>query len=70
MAQVTNKADVINKLCELLIDNKKAEGIDFVNENYPFVEIDKLHSRQYSKYEMMNIYLRDGFIDRYSGRWM
>lgn len=67
MAQITNRAEIVNKLCELLMDNKKSEGVKFAIENYPFVEIDKLHSRQYTKYEMMNTYLRDGFIDRYSG---
>ena len=28
---------------------------------------DKLHTRQYSKNKMVRIFLRDGFIDRYSG---
>src|ERR1700753_683125 len=67
MADLNNKATIIHKLCELLSVNKKNEGIDFINENYPFITIDKLHSRQYSKYQMMKIFLRDGFIDRYSG---
>ena len=67
MAQGNNKAEIINKLCELLIDSKKEEGTNFVNENYPFIAIEKLHSRQYTKSEMMSVFLRDGFIDRYSG---
>ncbi len=61
------KADIIRRLCEMLIDDELNEGVDLVNKNYPFVEIEKLHSRKYTKAEMMRIYLRDGFIDRYSG---
>ena len=40
MSQVNNKAEIINTLCELLMNNKKEHGIDFANENYPFINID------------------------------
>ena len=67
MRQTKNKSDIISRLCEFLIAGQADKGADFANEHYPFVEIDKLHTRQYSKFEMMSVYLRDGFIDRYSG---
>ncbi len=67
MEQINSKSNIIKYLCELLIENKNNEGVDFIKENYPFIEIDKVQSRQYSKYEMMKVFLRDGFIDRYSG---
>lgn len=71
-AQSTNfkensKAEIIKKLCELLMENKKDEGINFVTENYPFQTLENSASRQYTKYEMMKTFLRDGFVDRYSG---
>lgn len=61
-----DKAKLIENTCELLLNNKKQEGIDFVNKNYPYVET-LPHKRQYSKYQMCKIFLNDGFIDRYSG---
>lgn len=61
-----DKAFLIKMICELLLNNKKQDCIDFAEENYPFVG-NKLKKRQYSKYQMCRVFLRDGFIDRYSG---
>jgi len=61
-----NKASIIQQICELLLINKKQECFDFANNNYPFDNI-IAQKRQYSKYQMCKIFLRDGFIDRYSG---
>ena len=44
----------------------KQDCIDFANENYPFLD-NLIHKRQYSRYQMCRVFLRDGFIDRYSG---
>ena len=60
------KALVIQNLCKLLSENKKQDCIDFANGSYPFTE-NSSQKRQYSKYQMCKIFLRDGFIDRYSG---
>ncbi len=66
--QIKNsKAETIKKLCELLMENSKDEGINFIAEHYPFQTVENSSSRQYTKYEMMKTFLRDGFIDRYSG---
>lgn len=61
-----DKALLIKDLCELLLHNKRQYCIDFANENYPFVN-NLIKKRQYSRYQMCRIFLRDGFIDRYSG---
>lgn len=61
-----DKALLIKNLCELLLDDKKQDCIDFANENYPFVD-SLIQKRQYTKYQMCKVFLRDGFIDRYSG---
>ncbi|HUW05174.1 MAG TPA: hypothetical protein VMW01_02835 [Williamwhitmania sp.] len=61
-----DKTLLIKNICELLLDNKKQDCIDFANENYPFIE-NLPHKRQYSKYQMCSVFLNDGFIDRYSG---
>lgn len=61
------RALLIQNICKLLSDNKKQDCIDFANENYPFTE-NLSQKRQYSKYQMCKVFLRDGFIDRYSGK--
>lgn len=60
------EADVLKEVCILLdLENeKKAE--DVINRDYPFQSINYLN-RTYTKSKMFEIYLRDGFVDRYSG---
>ena len=61
-----DKAVLIKNICGFLLDDRRQDCIDFANENYPFVE-SLPQKRQYSKYQMCKVFLRDGFIDRYSG---
>lgn len=61
-----DKALLVKNICELLLEEKMQDSIDFANENYPFVD-NKAQKRQYSNYQMCKVFLRDGFIDRYSG---
>ena len=61
-----DKALLIKNICELLLDEKRQDSIDFANENYPF-NTRQPQKRQYSKFQMCKVFLRDGFIDRYSG---
>jgi hypothetical protein len=60
------KALIIKNLCSFLLDDKKNECIDFATTHYPFAN-NPVSKRQYSKYEMCKVFLRDGFIDGYSG---
>lgn len=61
-----DKALLIKDICSLLLDDKRKDCIDFAKEKYPFVNSSS-QKRQYSRYQMCKIFLRDGFIDRYSG---
>jgi 5-methylcytosine-specific restriction endonuclease McrA len=61
------RALLIKNICDLLLDEKKQDSIQLANENYPFTK-SLTHKRQYSKFQMCKVFLRDGFIDRYSGR--
>lgn len=61
-----DKALLIKNICELLLDEKKQDSIHFANENYPFIN-SLPQKRQYSRFQMCQVFLRDGFIDRYSG---
>lgn len=61
-----DKALLIKNICGLLLDDKKQDCVDFANENYPFIN-NLTQKRQYSKHQMCKVFLRDGFIDRYTG---
>ena len=61
-----DKALLIHDLCESLMNGKRNDCIDLINENYPFVDT-LIQKRQYSRYQMCKVFIQDGFIDRYSG---
>ena len=47
------------------MDDKKQDCVKFANKNYPFIN-NLIQKRQYSKHQMCKVFLRDGFIDRYT----
>jgi len=59
------KALIIKTLCELLLSDNRNDCVEFANTHYPFAT-SPISKRKYSRYEMCRIFLRDGFIDRYS----
>ena len=61
-----DKALLIKDICTLLLDDKRNDCIGFAKEKYPFINSSP-QKRQYSRYQMCKVFLRDGFIDRYSG---
>ena len=61
-----DKGLLIKEICTLLINDKKQEGIDLAKSKYP-LEQRNINGRKYTKTQMCKIFLRDGFIDRYSG---
>lgn len=61
-----DKASLVKDICALLMDDRRQDCIDSAKKNYPFVD-SMPQKRQYSKYQMCKVFLRDGFIDRYSG---
>ena len=62
-----DKSSIIASIVSLLLDDKEASAKEIINQEYPHtqVEIDK---RTYTMAQKMNQFLRDGFIDRYSGQ--
>ncbi|HSQ88888.1 HNH endonuclease signature motif containing protein [Romboutsia sp.] len=60
------KARIIEKASELLLNKSKKEAIDIINTEYKF-EYKKVEKRAYKDKEKFNIFMRDGFIDRYTG---
>jgi len=61
-----DKALLIQDLCGFLLNDKRNDCIELINENYPFVD-SLIQKRQYSRYQMCKVFIKDGFIDRYSG---
>jgi len=61
-----DKALIVKNLCKLLLEEKKNECVGYASANYPFIN-SSVSKRRYSRYEMCKVFIRDGFIDRYSG---
>ena len=61
-----SKCDVINLVCEALSKGQLDESKEIIKEKYPF---DMVETKQWncSKAKLLQIFVRDGFIDRYSG---
>jgi 5-methylcytosine-specific restriction endonuclease McrA len=62
-----HKADLIKSLCQLVESGDQASGVDLINFHYPFEKIEYV-KRSYTKAMMLRVFIRDGFIDRYSGQ--
>ncbi|RFU60909.1 HNH endonuclease [Peribacillus glennii] len=61
------KANVISEVCSNLMSGKRDKGEALLTKHYPFYGLEYA-KRSYSKLQMLNILIRDGFIDRYSGQ--
>ena len=62
-----DRSSIISSIVSLLLDDNEASAKEIIHQEYPHtqVEIDK---RTYTMAQKMNQFLRDGFIDRYSGQ--
>ena len=64
---LNDRAEILNRICEALLagENERASLIastEYGYEKYSF------SGRKYSEYESTQIFVRDGFIDRYNGQ--
>lgn len=61
-----DKSIVISDIVTMLLENDKMEAKNIINQKYPhtYYEIEK---RTYTINQKMNQFIRDGFIDRYTG---
>ena len=60
------KAEIIEKAALLLLTDNKNDAIDLINNDYKF-EYKEIEKRSYKDKDKFKIFIRDGFIDRYSG---
>jgi 5-methylcytosine-specific restriction endonuclease McrA len=62
-----NKSDVIENICQALLKGEKEKAQNLAMADYPF----QFHSKEQRKITLLQsvkLFLRDGFIDRYSGQ--
>lgn len=62
-----NNADVIEKVCQALLMGEKEEAKRIAKTDYPF-QFHIKAERKISLLQAVSLFLRDGFIDRYSGQ--
>jgi len=60
------KTDALARVCAALAAGSADEAAEIVDREYPFLPVDASH-RAYSPLDMTRLFVRDGFIDRYSG---
>ena len=61
-----DKAEIIERACKLLLNSRRNEAVEIINNEYKF-EYKARDKRSYTEKEKFKIFVRDGFIDRYSG---
>lgn len=62
-----NKSELIVHVCEALVGGDTITARRLVQHDYPFVKPSTV-SRAYTKGESAHIFIRDGFLDRYTGQ--
>jgi hypothetical protein len=66
-AQMEDKADVIKTICGALTGGNIADASDLARREFPFLA-PSLVTRNFNETLSLRIFVRDGFIDRYSGK--
>lgn len=62
-----DKSEVVARICERLAAGDESGARAIARDEYPFLSAEGA-GRKYSEHQMMAIFRRDGFVDRYSGR--
>lgn len=60
------KGIIISSIVELLLDNDKESAKSLINNEYPHKTYD-IEKRSYTVSQKMEQFIKDGFIDRYTG---
>lgn len=66
---MTSNHKIIEDACNTIRNGSIANAKKIIETKYPFIPLNN-EGRQYSDYQKTKIFLRDGFIDRYSGEKM
>jgi hypothetical protein len=63
---MNDKATVLGEVCTALSDGRADDAAAILHDRYPFVPFANA-GRRYSVRQMLAVFTRDGFVDRYSG---
>lgn len=63
---MNEKVDILSVVASQLLNGEKATVQLMIRNKYPFVQLGTSH-RSYSENQKMQVFIRDGFIDRYTG---
>lgn len=63
---MTAKSEIITEAFKALRAGVLPEAKNIIAENYPFKPLEK-EGRTYREHQKIKIFIRDGFVDRYSG---
>ena len=64
---MSERAEILAKVCQLLREQNAAQAAALARTEYPFVPVESPR-RRYSETRSHRIFLRDGYVDRYSGQ--
>ena len=61
-----DKSDIIARVCDALTQSDDQTAAQIIEREYPFEAV-SVNKRTYTKFQRTLIFIRDGFVDRYSG---
>jgi len=61
------KAESIKTICEVLLSRGAFEASGIARQEYPFVPPPPAVVRRHTEAQALRVFVRDGFVDRYSG---
>ncbi len=62
-----DKPQILKQVCEALLQDRTVDARHIAQTQYPFESIAK-ERREYCELESTRVFIRDGFVDRYSGQ--
>ncbi len=63
---MTDKADIVKSICASLSSGDLSNASEIACQQYPF-SIQEISTRKFTDAQALQVFTRDGFIDRYSG---
>lgn len=67
MSETTDPALLLRSVCAALLDQRTEDAQALLRTTAPFSS-SPAQKRQYTEFEKTQLFLRDGFIDRYTGK--
>ena len=62
-----DKSEIIHHICNALEVGNTVDAAEIARREYPFLPV-KTAGRKYTEQQSTRIFVRDGFVDRYSGK--